>query len=303
MATDETTELPEIAFETAGEHVATGVPSTSPEKRIADVRRALEGRLYETVTAVAVVDDGRLVGLIRIEDLLAAPGNAPAGEGAFLVSWVLTEILRVGRARYVGALAALTGGLTAGYVAWTGAGARFWVERWAWGVLGAAVAGVLLARVASRIPTSRRPGGVSGAVSAWEGVVYGSAEGLLLSVLPVAATWQMFAALGWTGGWSGAGARSAAVAASAGVIIVHHLGYREYRGRAIRGPLVACTVLSVAYLATANPMAAMGGHLALHLAMLRRGLELPPHARSAPSDIGAKEVRPEELAVGPSRAG
>ena len=46
----------------------------------------------------------------------------------------------------------------------------------------------------------------------------------------------------------------------------------------MRSPVVGCTILSVAYLLTAKPFAAIGGHIILHLAMLRRGMEeLPPH--------------------------
>lgn len=218
--------------------------------------------------------------------------------GAFLVSWVLTDVLHLGRAAYVGALAVLTGGLTAGYVAWSGSGWAFWVEGWLWGLVGAVLAGAFLAAMVSRMPGRRHD--VSGFVSVWEGVVYGSAEGLLLSVLPVVITWQLFHALGWTDGWNAVVAGAAAIAASVAVIIVHHLGYREFRGPAIRSPIVGCTVLSFAYLLTANPFAAIGGHIILHLALLRRGMELPPQA---PTHVPVPETRsesprPSEMAVG-----
>ena len=216
--------------------------------------------------------------------------------GAFLISWVLTDLLQVRRAAYVGALAALTGGLTAGYVAWSGAGAGFWVDGWAWGLLAAALAGTFLALMVSRVPGARSTRRTGAIASVWEGLVYGSAEGLLLSVLPVVVTWQMLAALGWTGGWRGA-AGAAAVAASAVVIAVHHLGYREYRGRRIVSPIIACTVLSIAYLLTASPIAAIGGHIVLHLAMLRRGMELPPHAGPGPAHTAEeREARVMEMA-------
>lgn len=220
--------------------------------------------------------------------------------GAFLISWVLTDVLQVRRGPYVAALSLLTGGLTAGYVVGTGAWADFWVESWPWGILGAAAAGGFLAVMVRRIPGphgAHRPGGT---VSAWEGVVYGSAEGLLLSVLPVVVTWQMLSALGWGAGWRGALAGTAAVAASVVVIVVHHLGYREYRGRAIRSPIVGCTVLSVAYLLTASPIAAMGGHVVLHLAMLRRGMELPPHELAGPADGAVARSRSERTPAGAS---
>jgi hypothetical protein len=69
-------------------------------------------------------------------------------------------------------------------------------------------------------------------------VVYGTAEGLLLSVLPVV-TWQLLAALDWTDGWLAVAAGATALAASVAVIVAYHLGYREYRGPAMRSSVVA----------------------------------------------------------------
>ena len=107
--------------------------------------------------------------------------------------------------------------------------------------------------------------------------MYGAAEGLLLSVLPVVVVWQGFTGSGGTDGWRGVAAGVLALAASALVIVVHHLGYREFRNRRIVQPLMACLVLSLGYLLTGSPIAAIGGHIVLHLALLRRGIELPPH--------------------------
>jgi hypothetical protein len=70
-------------------------------------------------------------------------------------------------------------------------------------------------------------------------VVYGTAEGLLLSVLPVVVTWQLLAALDWTDGWLAVAAGATALAASVAVIVAYHLGYREYRGPAMRSSVVA----------------------------------------------------------------
>jgi magnesium transporter len=67
-----------FVFETAGEHVARLVPTAKPTDTIGSIRRSLDGRRFETAAAVAVVDQGRLVGLLRIEDLLAAPEEATA---------------------------------------------------------------------------------------------------------------------------------------------------------------------------------------------------------------------------------
>jgi magnesium transporter len=72
MAMEEITTLEEVVFETAAEHVVTRVPVAKPEDRVGEVRRSLEGKRFDTLAAVAVTDRGRLVGLIRIEELMAA---------------------------------------------------------------------------------------------------------------------------------------------------------------------------------------------------------------------------------------
>ena len=197
---------------------------------------------------------------------------------SFLVSWVLTDVFDVRRAPYVGALAIVAAALTAGYLSWSDQGVSFWTHNWAWGLVGAVVTGALLARGVSRIPMpSHTAHHVVAGEGAWEGLVYGAAEGLLLSVLPVVVVWQGFTGSGGTDGWRGVAAGVLALAASALVIVVHHLGYREFRNRRIVQPLMACLVLSLGYLLTGSPIAAIGGHIVLHLALLRRGIELPPH--------------------------
>jgi magnesium transporter len=59
-------------FETAAEHLAATVPVAAPGDSVGDIRGALWGRRFETAVAVAVTDQGRLLGLIRMEDLIAA---------------------------------------------------------------------------------------------------------------------------------------------------------------------------------------------------------------------------------------
>lgn len=211
---------------------------------------------------------------------------------SFLVSWILSDVVKVSRSQYVGLLAILTAGLTAGYLLWSDQGVTFWTHNWAWGLLGASVTGAFLALQIGRVPM---PGvsahGVGGRAGLWEGVVYGAVEGLLLSALPVLIVWQGLAALEWTG-WLGIGAAAAALAASAVVIVVHHLGYREYRNRSVARPLMACLALSLGYLVTASPITALGGHVVLHLAMLRRGMELPPHTADAARKLPEREREP-----------
>ena len=67
--------------------------------------------------------------------------------------------------------------------------------------------------------------------------------------------------------------------ASLAVIVIHHLGYRGFHSpAALATVMVGCGLLSLAYLLTASPLAAVGGHILLHTALNLRGTELPPYA-------------------------
>lgn len=64
----------------AAEHAATRVPVAAPGQTAAQVREALTGKRFECADDVVVVEDERLLGLVRIELLLAAPPGAPVAE-------------------------------------------------------------------------------------------------------------------------------------------------------------------------------------------------------------------------------
>src|SRR5206468_3845378 len=71
---------------------------------------------------------------------------------SFLVSWVLTDVFRVGRTWYVGLLSVMTGGLTYGYLASSGTDVLGFVRtHWAWGLLGAVLSGGITALASRRI--------------------------------------------------------------------------------------------------------------------------------------------------------
>jgi hypothetical protein len=178
-------------------------------------------------------------------------------------------------------------------MAWLGVGV--WdvlTTRWAWGLLVGVVVGLLLVVPASRQPVDRplhgRP--LSRALVS-EGVVYGSAEGVLLSALPPFIVWQMVYALGWSG-TAGAVARWALpVLAAAAVIVIHHLGYWSCRNRILVPITAALSVLTTGFLVTASWLAPAIAHIFLHFALLVRGSEMPPHERPASRGIEETVVR------------
>jgi magnesium transporter len=70
-------DLDRVYFETAGEHLTDRVPTAGPDDLAGQVRASLSGHRFDTASAVAVTEAGRLVGLVRMEDLLAASSAAP----------------------------------------------------------------------------------------------------------------------------------------------------------------------------------------------------------------------------------
>jgi len=64
--------ITDFISQTASEHVCTLVPVTSPETRVLQLRQSLEGVHFESATHIGVCDSGKLVGVLRIEDLFGA---------------------------------------------------------------------------------------------------------------------------------------------------------------------------------------------------------------------------------------
>jgi len=189
----------------------------------------------------------------------------------FLVSWFLTVRLALSRPLYIGLLAVVTGVLTFGYLWWAGIGVEFWTNNWAWGAVGAVVVAALLVVVIRRVGThvEHPPIGARGVV--WNAAVYGKAEGLLLSTLPVLVVWQA-----WEPSLGPLSTGVLAVAASLAVIVIHHLGYPAYRSKRMVQPIIGCLPMSIVFLITGSPIAAIGAHAILHVAIQMRGMELPP---------------------------
>lgn len=102
--------------------------------------------------------------------------------------------------------------------------------------------GAFVVRSVLRQPASPRPDGMALPL-AWLGVAYGTADGLLLSVMPVAATWRgLSIPVGsrTRGGRIGAG--TLAFGASLLLTAAYHLGYANFRAPTLVGPLVGCGV-------------------------------------------------------------
>ena len=196
------------------------------------------------------------------------------------MSWSLSDLRPTRRVLYIPLLALVTGALTAGYLIWSHGGGSFWTHRWYLGLVGSVLAGGFLSALLSRkrVP-GQQPHAISLYTIGWDGLVYGAAEGLLLSVLPVVVTWDMLSSNGWGSGWRRIVAGLLAIAASVVVIVVHHLGYPDFRvSRAkVSQAVLGCGVLSLAYLLTGSVIAPILAHAVLHVVIVRIDMELPPH--------------------------
>ncbi|MBM3944163.1 MAG: magnesium transporter [SAR202 cluster bacterium] len=80
MTTTDAT-LPTAArLQTAAEHLSTVVPVAAPSDTAGALLLALRARTYDSAADIAVCEQGRLVGMLRIEDLLASSDGAPVSE-------------------------------------------------------------------------------------------------------------------------------------------------------------------------------------------------------------------------------
>ena len=197
----------------------------------------------------------------------------------FVVSWLATDVVRMRRGPYIAVLAVATGGAVAITVALAKVPlADLLGHRWPQGLLAAAVTGAIVGIALRKMPGNLpRSGRALHVAEAWEGVVYGLAEGVLLSALPTFVVWQAASDDAWPTGATWA----ASLAASAAMIAIHHFGYWDYRNRHVLIVVGGCLVLTAGYLASGSLVAPALGHVVMHLAGITRGVELPPHEHVA----------------------
>jgi hypothetical protein len=204
---------------------------------------------------------------------------------AFAVPFLFADLLRVPRDLYYGIHAATVLVL---FVLWARAtGQRLDVmirRRWRLAiVLGVVLAVVLTVIVIRTEPASAAPEGVALVWAVlWRGVVYGAADGLLLSAFPILV---VFAAAEGSrlrsrkAGTVAVGA--AALLASLVMATVYHLGYSDFRSTKVLKPVAGDLVWSVPTLVTLNPIGAPIAHAGLHVAAVVHSYQtdtfLPPH--------------------------
>jgi hypothetical protein len=212
---------------------------------------------------------------------------AAAGLLGLATSVIFARFLRLPRSIYLIPYIGFSSLFFYAYLRWSGLSiGDLFRHHWVWGLIGAILLAVWTIKNILSQPASPRSKGFTLAFDLlWSGVVYGLMDALLLSILPVLATWQAFTLLNWTAIWPGKILVGAlAVVASLLVTAAYHLGYPEYRGTGLLGPVVGNTAMTLGYLVTNNPLAAVLSHIAMHIAGVLHGpasvVQLPPHYRS-----------------------
>ncbi len=217
----------------------------------------------------------------------------------FTSAFVFGDLLAMPRGWFLVPHVALTTAFLAAYARWSGTDMRrLWTRRWVGGALVAALVGAFLVFTVLHQPASTRPQalGLWGDIL-WLGVVYGAADGLLLSVLPVIAAWRACKELGWTTGLVGRiGAALLGIAASAFVSGAYHLGYAEFRGPALSKAILGNSIMSTGQVVAFSPIAAVGSHVVMHVAAVLHGAEttvqLPPHRAGGQASVSRRSRSP-----------
>lgn len=198
-------------------------------------------------------------------------------------SGIFSSLLGWDRALFVAAHAALVAGLTAACFFWNHISFKVqFGRRWRSGaVVGLLIAIPLVRNVLSQ-PASPRPGGAALVWDlGWLGLVYGAADAMLLSVIPVLMLYgtrpagtlnQPARRLGWG---------LAALAGSLLVTAAYHVGFAEFRGPQLMAPLIGNAIITAGYLLTGSPVTPVVSHVLMHAAAVLYGLatttQLPPH--------------------------
>jgi hypothetical protein len=212
---------------------------------------------------------------------------ATAGLLGFGISYIFAGRIHLSRRIFLIPYVILSCLFFYSFISWSGISLKeLLLHNWVGGVFVAILLAVFLIKNILSQPASQR---TTGLLLIWDviwlGVIYGLTDALLLSVFPVMAAWQAFDLLGWTTSWYGSLLVGLiAVFASLLVTIAYHYGFPEYQGKGMRGPVIGNTTMTFGYLLTANPLAAMFSHMAMHIAGVFHGpatvVQLPPHYQS-----------------------
>jgi hypothetical protein len=128
-------------------------------------------------------------------------------------------------------------------------------------------------------PGGARPAGFHLATAlGWYGIVYGVADAVLLTIIPVLAV-----GASRTMGTSGERLQRGALALVGSLLVtaLYHAGFAEFRSPALVQPLIGNAIVTAGYLVTRHAATPLIAHVLMHGAAVFHGMEataqLPPH--------------------------
>jgi len=198
------------------------------------------------------------------------------------MSFLCASVARVGRNALVAAYLVIVAVLLLAYIRSSAVHlAGYLTQRWRTGLIVGLAIGALLTMNVMAQPASPRPSGVHlvWALS-WLGMIYGIVDGLLLNVMPV---WIVYSGQAQDIDSPRLRLRRVLMALGASLLVTaaYHLGYQEFRGPAVIQPLIGNALLTLGFLLSGSPGAAIVGHVIMHAAAVVHGMEttvqLPPH--------------------------
>ena len=203
----------------------------------------------------------------------------------FLVPFVFADVLDVPRDLYYAVYVVAVVGF---FVMWARASQETIGEmvrrRWKLTALltVGAVALVSLIVLRTQDATAHPDGFTFAGAIVWRGVVYGFADGLLLSAFPILAVFAAFKGTRLRGRLFGKVLIGvAAVVASLLMTVTYHMGYNDFRSDKVQEPLKGDVFWSAPTLLTLNPLGAPAAHAGMHVTAVIHsydtGIMLPPH--------------------------
>jgi hypothetical protein len=207
-----------------------------------------------------------------------------AGLLGYFISAIFASYFRLPRNLFLIPYFGMTSAFLYGYMRWSQVSVTNMVlHNWYWGLLGGVLLGLFNIRNIMMQPASQHTEGLNLVFDLiWSGVAYGLIDALLLSVLPVHATWMAFSTTSLTRTFAGKLIiGGVAFLASLLVTGAYHLGYPEYQGTGLVGPVIGNGAMSIGYLVTSNPLSSIFSHITMHIAGVLHGAatvtQLPPH--------------------------
>jgi hypothetical protein len=200
----------------------------------------------------------------------------------FAVPAIFSLRLHWERSLFVVPYVAVIGAFVGVFLVRTGVALRELTRAWALGLAGAAAVGTFVVANVLGQPGSARPEGAPLVWALiWLGLAYGLADALFLNVMPTLAV-QGAGFLDTQPGWRLRLSRgSLALIASGATAAAYHLGFAEFHGQSLIAPIFGNVIITLGYVVTRSPLAAIGAHVAMHVAAVLHGAEtvvqLPPH--------------------------